>query len=116
MKEIIFTFVICNLAVLFPAAGFSQTQILKWQDGKEGCVTLTCDDGSENQFRIAVPLTLRTVAPASWKTAGLRQGAREMDLPVQREGGAAFVQYRAAPNSEKNHPGQEGISRGTSRK
>lgn len=35
---------------------FSQTEILKWQDGKEGCVTLTYDDGSINQFRIALPL------------------------------------------------------------
>ena len=55
-----------GLAVLFPAAGFSQTQILKWQDGKEGCVTLTYDDGSENQFRIAVPLMNERGLPATF--------------------------------------------------
>jgi peptidoglycan/xylan/chitin deacetylase (PgdA/CDA1 family) len=55
-----------GLAVLFPADGFSQTRILKWQDGKEGCVTLTYDDGSENQFRIAVPLMNERGLPATF--------------------------------------------------
>jgi len=41
---------------LFPAEGFPQTSIMKWQDGKEGCASLTFDDGSINQFRIAVPI------------------------------------------------------------
>ena len=44
------------LCIFLPLAGFSQTQIMKWQDGKEGCATLTYDDGSLNQFRIALPL------------------------------------------------------------
>ncbi len=57
---------ILSLAVLFPAAGFSQTRILKWQDGKEGCVTLTYDDGSENQFRFAVPLMNERGLPATF--------------------------------------------------
>lgn len=42
--------------IVFPGNIFSQTRILKWQDAKEGCVTLTFDDGSINQFRIALPL------------------------------------------------------------
>ena len=32
------------------------TQITKWQYGKTGAVSLTYDDGSINQFRIAVPI------------------------------------------------------------
>jgi Polysaccharide deacetylase len=32
------------------------TQITKWQYGKTGVVSLTYDDGSINQFRIAVPI------------------------------------------------------------
>ncbi len=58
--------VILGLAVLLPVAGFSQTQVLKWQDGKEGCVTLTYDDGSENQFRFAVPLMNERGLPATF--------------------------------------------------
>ena len=48
--------ILINICIYFPQAGLSQTQILKWQDGKEGCATLTYDDGSLNQFRIALPL------------------------------------------------------------
>jgi peptidoglycan/xylan/chitin deacetylase (PgdA/CDA1 family) len=66
MGKFIFMSVFLGLAVLFPAAVFSQTQILKWQDGKEGCVTLTYDDGSENQFRIAVPLMNQRGLPATF--------------------------------------------------
>ena len=35
---------------------FSQTKILKWKDDKSACVTLTYDDGSQNQFDIAIPI------------------------------------------------------------
>ncbi len=66
MGNVIFVSIFLGLAFLFPAAGFSQTRILKWQDGKEGCVTLTYDDGSENQFRIAVPLMNERGLPATF--------------------------------------------------
>ena len=37
-------------------ARIDATQITKWQYGKTGAVSLTYDDGSINQFRIAVPI------------------------------------------------------------
>ena len=33
-----------------------QTEITKWQDGKNGAVSITYDDGSINQFVKAVPI------------------------------------------------------------
>lgn len=33
-----------------------RTEITKWQDGKQACVSLTFDDSSVNQFRIDMPL------------------------------------------------------------
>ena len=33
-----------------------RTEITKWQDGKQACVSLTFDDSSINQFRIDMPL------------------------------------------------------------
>ena len=40
-----------------PAPGqIGQTEIAKWQYGKRAAVSLTYDDGSINQFRVAVPL------------------------------------------------------------
>src|SRR5215471_9334585 len=34
----------------------SGSEITKWQDGKDGCVSITYDDSSINQFRVAIPL------------------------------------------------------------
>lgn len=44
------------LLMLVQSTIFSQTQILKWKDGKSSCVTITYDDGSKNQFDIAIPV------------------------------------------------------------
>lgn len=33
-----------------------QTEILKWQHGKRAAISLTYDDGSMNQFRVALPM------------------------------------------------------------
>lgn len=35
---------------------YGATEILKWKDGKRAAVSLTYDDGSANQFRVAIPL------------------------------------------------------------
>jgi len=55
-NQLVFIIILTIFCIFFSQKGFSQTQILKWQDGKEGCATLTYDDGSLNQFRIALPL------------------------------------------------------------
>ena len=50
---------IISLMIVFVRIAHSQndaTQITKWQYGKTGAVSLTYDDGSINQFRIAVPI------------------------------------------------------------
>src|SRR6476620_11729288 len=40
----------------FAAGQVGKTEITKWQYGKNGAVSLTYDDGSINQFRVAVPI------------------------------------------------------------
>src|ERR1700747_118861 len=40
----------------FVAAQVGKTEITKWQYDKNGAVSLTYDDGSINQFRVAVPI------------------------------------------------------------
>jgi hypothetical protein len=37
-------------------AQLSGTEVTKWQDGKDACVSITYDDSSINQFRVAIPL------------------------------------------------------------
>jgi peptidoglycan/xylan/chitin deacetylase (PgdA/CDA1 family) len=42
------------------------TEITKWQYGKRGAVSLTFDDGSINQFRVAVPIMDKLDFPATF--------------------------------------------------
>jgi peptidoglycan/xylan/chitin deacetylase (PgdA/CDA1 family) len=43
-----------------------KTEITKWQYGKPGAVSLTFDDGSINQFRVAVPIMDKFGFPATF--------------------------------------------------
>jgi peptidoglycan/xylan/chitin deacetylase (PgdA/CDA1 family) len=50
----------------FAAGQVGKTEITKWQDGKNGAVSLTYDDGSINQFRVAVPIMDNFGLPATF--------------------------------------------------
>jgi peptidoglycan/xylan/chitin deacetylase (PgdA/CDA1 family) len=43
-----------------------RTTIEKWQDGKQSAVSLTYDDGSANQFKVALPIMNRLELPATF--------------------------------------------------
>jgi peptidoglycan/xylan/chitin deacetylase (PgdA/CDA1 family) len=43
-----------------------KTQITKWQYGRNGAVSITWDDGSINQFKVALPLLNRLQLPATF--------------------------------------------------
>ena len=43
-----------------------RTEIAKWPDGKAAAISLTYDDNSANQFRVAVPLMKRFGLPATF--------------------------------------------------
>ena len=63
------TFVVLGLLAISagPASGqVGQTQITKWQYGKSAAVSLTYDDGSINQFRVAVPIMDTFGLPATF--------------------------------------------------
>lgn len=50
-----FVIIIATAFIFSSTDSFAQSQILKWKDGKAACVTLTYDDGTKNQFDIAIP-------------------------------------------------------------
>jgi len=50
----------------FPSDARGETVVAKWQYGKRAAVTLTYDDGSINQFRVAVPLMDGLGLPATF--------------------------------------------------
>src|SRR5262249_49541736 len=59
MMRTMVAIILPTLIIVSPPFGISQadqTEIAKWQYGKSGAVSLTFDDGSINQFRVAVPI------------------------------------------------------------
>ncbi len=62
-----FTIIGLMLCFAHPSpAQVGQTEITKWQYGKNGAVSLTYDDGSINQFLVAVPLMDSVGFPATF--------------------------------------------------
>jgi peptidoglycan/xylan/chitin deacetylase (PgdA/CDA1 family) len=52
-----FAIAVLILSSACPSSGqVGQTEITKWQYGKNGAVSLTYDDGSINQFKVAIPI------------------------------------------------------------
>jgi peptidoglycan/xylan/chitin deacetylase (PgdA/CDA1 family) len=47
-------------------AQVAHTEITKWQDGKNGAVSITYDDGNINQFKYALPIMERLKLPATF--------------------------------------------------
>src|SRR5512136_2989008 len=69
-------------------AEVGRTSIEKWQDGKKGAVSLTWDDGTLNQFRVAVPIMDRLGLPATFfivtgEVAGSRYHGTFVGRPVR---------------------------------
>jgi len=65
-----------------------RTSIERWQDGKRGAVSITWDDGSLNQFRVAVPIMDRLGLPATFfvitgEIAGSRHHGTFVGRPVR---------------------------------
>ncbi len=59
-------FFLIIIQIWFSQNIFPQTSILKWKDGKSSCVTITYDDGSKNQFRIAMPIMDKYKLPGTF--------------------------------------------------
>jgi hypothetical protein len=66
MKNV-FMGVIPTLLMATPlCAQSSGSEVTKWQDGKDACVSITYDDSSINQFRIAIPLMNERALPGTF--------------------------------------------------
>ncbi|MDP9081827.1 MAG: polysaccharide deacetylase family protein [Bacteroidota bacterium] len=60
--------ILCLAAIVSRAqqAKIGQTEITRWQDGKNGALSITYDDGSINQFKYALPIMERLKLPATF--------------------------------------------------
>jgi len=80
-----------------------RTEITKWQDGKQACVSITYDDSSINQFRIAVPLMNERHLPGTFfvVTGGI-QGSKNQPTFVGRPIMNIIRESESVPTTKEN--------------
>lgn len=66
----------------------ARTEILKWPLGKRAAISITYDDGSENQFKVALPIMQRFGLPATFfiitgEVKGSKYRAKYFGKPLQ---------------------------------
>src|SRR5271169_3712681 len=79
------------------------TEIAKWQDGKRAAVSLTYDDGTVNQFRVATPLMDALGLPATFFViTGNVDGSRYHGAFIGRSPEAIIEETASAPTDQGN--------------
>ena len=87
----------------FAAGQVGKTEITKWQDGKNGAASLTYDDGSINQFRVAVPIMDNFGFPATFFIiTGEIPGSRYHGTFVGRPTKAVIAETASTPTNKDN--------------
>jgi peptidoglycan/xylan/chitin deacetylase (PgdA/CDA1 family) len=66
----------------------ARTEILKWPQAKRAAISITYDDGSENQFKVALPIMQRFGLPATFfiitgEVKGSKYKAKYFGKPLQ---------------------------------
>ncbi len=95
------------LAALFlisPAFGqVGRTEITRWQYGKTGALSITLDDGSINQFRVAVPIMDSLGLPATFFIiTGEVIGSRYLGTFVGRPPETIIEETATVPTNQDN--------------
>ena len=80
-----------------------RTEIAKWQDGKTAAISLTYDDNTANQFRVAVPLMERFGFPATFHIiTGEIDGSRYRGAFIGRPIGEVVRETARVPTGPDN--------------
>jgi peptidoglycan/xylan/chitin deacetylase (PgdA/CDA1 family) len=88
-RNIIFLVVIlCSANINADEEVVGRTEILKWPGGKKAAVSITYDDGTENQFKVALPIMQRLGLPATFfiitgEVQGSKYKAKYFGKPLQ---------------------------------
>jgi peptidoglycan/xylan/chitin deacetylase (PgdA/CDA1 family) len=85
------------------AADTPRTEITKWQDGKDACISLTFDDSSINQFRIDIPLlNERSIPGTFFIITGDIQDSKHQPAFVGRPMMEIIRESAGTPTNEQN--------------
>ena len=103
----LFTIALAGLAAMSISAGCRRadirTEIAKWQDGKTAAVSLTYDDNSANQFRVAVPLMTQLGFPATFHIiTGEIEGSRYQGAFIGRPTADIVAETARVPTGSAN--------------
>lgn len=80
-----------------------KSEITRWQYGKNGAVSLTYDDGSINQFRLAMPIMNRLGFPATFYiVTGQMQGSQYLAKFIGRPVKEIIQETATIPTNEEN--------------
>ncbi len=80
-----------------------RTEIAKWQNGSNAAVSLTFDDGSINQFRVAVPIMRGLGLPATFHIITSEvAGSRYQGAFIGRPTRAVVLETAAVPTDKEN--------------
>jgi hypothetical protein len=91
------------LAAPYWAAQPARTEITKWQDGKDACISLTFDDSSINQFRIDIPLLNERGIPGTFfVVTGDIQGSKNQPAFVGRPMMEIIRESAQSPTNQQN--------------
>lgn len=106
MTRSLLAFAVLGPLVGVPGPAFAQvghTEITRWAHGKKAAVSLTWDDGTLNQFRVAVPLMDRLGFPATFFViTGEVSGSRYHGTFVGRPPEAIVEEAARVPTSAAN--------------
>jgi peptidoglycan/xylan/chitin deacetylase (PgdA/CDA1 family) len=80
-----------------------ETEITRWQDGKRGAVSITWDDGTINQFRVAMPIMDSLGIPATFFiNTGEIIGSRYPGTFIGRPVGEIIKESATIPTGQEN--------------
>jgi peptidoglycan/xylan/chitin deacetylase (PgdA/CDA1 family) len=79
------------------------SEVTKWQDGKDACVSITYDDSSINQFRVAIPLMNERRLPGTFFViTGDIQGSKYQPAFIGRPIMEILRESEKVPTSKEN--------------
>jgi len=100
---IIGTSSILIINALHSQSSIGHTEITKWQYGKKGAVSITYDDGSINQFRVAVPIMNRLGIPGTFFiNTGALPGSKYVGKFIGRPVSEIINESKTIPTNKDN--------------